>query len=306
MMLTKRVRAARAPVTDPAPDIARVEESLLADLTRTLARAAAGDLEARVDVGEATGPLAESGRRLNHLLDLVDAFMREASAGLEAAAQGQYYRLVLRQGLSGSFREAAGRIDDSRALIKKAAEHIAAEEELRDGMALRARDISTSVSGAATELSASAEALTASMGMTVEEVHAATSLVEGLREAADRIQSSANLIERIAAQTRLLALNAHIEAARAGESGRGFGVVAEEVKQLADETASTLSEITTQVETTVTATAQVAEAMERISAVVRDVDGQAKGISEAAGGHGGLSYLAERLTTDVGVKASDA
>jgi methyl-accepting chemotaxis protein len=68
----------------------------------------------------------------------------------------------------------------------------------------------------------------------VVRIEKATSMVEGFKDRALRINESVDFITHIAQQTHLLALNATIEAARAGEHGRGFSVVAEEIRKLAD------------------------------------------------------------------------
>ncbi len=87
----------------------------------------------------------------------------------------------------------------------------------------------------------------------------------GLRQEVDQVANVANQVQAIAAQTNLLALNGTIEAARAEEAGKGFAMVAGEVKALAEQTRSA----TTQISETLTALNQKIESLESHSTEIR-------------------------------------
>lgn len=81
----------------------------------------------------------------------------------------------------------------------------------------------------------------------VSQINTTTQKISELGDAAEKIGIFAETIANISAQTNLLALNAAIEAARAGEAGKGFSVVAEEIKELADQTTAATKEIDDQI-----------------------------------------------------------
>ncbi len=115
----------------------------------------------------------------------------------------------------------------------------------------------------------------------VAEAEATNETVQGLAEAANKIGDVVDLINDIAGQTNLLALNATIEAARAGEAGKGFAVVASEVKNLANQTAKATEDISKQVSAVQNETTGAVDAIEKIRAIISEVDDIATTISSA-------------------------
>ena len=296
-------RRARAQLSSDVLELQAYREAVAA-VGHVCREASAGNLEARVP--DLTGPpeVAEVREGLNNLIDITDAFVREAGASLAAAGEGRYHRQFLVRGMPGSFAHGATTINDARDGMSAAAAAVRSEQARRARVAETVYEVSSQVASASDALSTSAGSLSESARSADVEVQQALGIVRRLEGAAAQIQEAVTLITSVAAQTNLLALNATIEASRAGEAGRGFAVVAQEVKQLAQESAVASEHIRRQVTDTQTATAEAVTVFGRIVDVIAEMGVRIREIDAAAGSHegdhsSGLSEMASRLRREL-------
>ncbi len=220
----------------------------IAEAVKVCQAAAQGDMEARILHIKAEPRTEELLHGINHLLDMTDAFVREATASLEYASKGKFFRRVLPNGMLGSFRRAAKSINAATLGMDQKTRELSVAEQRR----LELED----------------------------DFRKAREVVDKLAQATQQIASMSVAIERIADQTNLLALNATIEAARVGEAGRGFAVVAAEVKRLAQQTAGATEQIHTSLKAMREATQNTVKSIDHIWGIIKS-QGETK---SAAGG----------------------
>jgi methyl-accepting chemotaxis protein len=187
----------------------------------------------------------------DNVIKMVLGTVSAASQEMEASAQ--------------TMQSAAEETNVQSTAVAAASEQAAANVQT---VASATEELSSSISEISRQVSESSKVVTKA----VEEANLTKDMVRGLDEAAGRIGKVVALITDIAEQTNLLALNATIEAARAGEAGKGFAVVASEVKNLANQTAKATEEIGGQISGIQQATKQSVEAIERIFKTIENVN----------------------------------
>jgi methyl-accepting chemotaxis protein len=245
--------------------ITRSVNSGVRELAKTATKLANGELTARVD-WDSKDELGDVGRAFNQMAAEFSSLIsqvRQSADQVANAAAAQTSTAERVSEVSGKQTEqaanAAASIDSLNMAVKEIAQ--------------KTLDVVASANDASTMADEGQQVVNRAVlgikqvAVTVSE---SAQLMASLGQRSDQIGQIVNVIKDIAEQTNLLALNAAIEAARAGEQGRGFAVVADEVRKLAERTATATAEISKMISAIQSETGNAVATMEKGSIEVND------------------------------------
>ncbi|MGA7810156.1 methyl-accepting chemotaxis protein, partial [Bradyrhizobium sp.] len=261
----------------------------IVDLTATMSRLASGDV---ADEIAGTGRDDEIGAMASAVGVFRDNMMKadRLAAEKEAENEVKIRRAQALDQLTRAFEakvgELVGGLSSASGVMENTAQSLSSTASDTNRQAAIVASASAQTSTNVQTVASATEELTSSIGEIGRQVAQSTEIASravenarrtgdtarSLAEGAQKIGDVVTLIQSIAEQTNLLALNATIEAARAGEAGRGFAVVASEVKSLAGQTAKATTEISEQIAAIQSTSDETVAAIRNVVDVITEID----------------------------------